>query len=602
MLKKLEGGVAQKLRRFESQNSQASGSSSRSQSATRGSEAYSIEGKRLSRTITTDDDFRKKLEEQFQRKKKEDDEEREKKMKRTSVNNSKTPQQIIDYVELNDRDREAAINDLMKDGKGSENAKDLDAQARAAMAAQDTKKSGKMFEHYPSQVHARSSLQQPTAVFQNATAALKSSISPPESAISNHGRLGIRGGPQKIIGVMQSAQKAEQDRQTTKSLQRTTSVQQSRKQTATVRPARPASYAAVSAPLSDDYDPFNYAVYPSRSSIHSNPPEAPATTPEVELAEEEVLPGVESAEAVTVRKAAPEIVDTPAQNWPAVDTGTNEQQAAAVTAECPQQETAIPQEAENVEETLTPAPAPAPIEIVKEEPKPAPVATGWAARFQPKGGPQKVESVLKSAGIALTTDKPAPKEPEETDVLPSPAAKSEPKPEVTEEPKISEIQSPPHVREGPQKPAAIMEAASAAAHQDTGAPDKVPASKDTAADTASNMTKTEDVEEVTPKHEETIEKANAVQKHEKLKAPIENLAVAKASEPSSSPEVKPISNELPESSLPVQKASTSETTPKRQTPSSLLLSNGSVKTASPCSSPKSPKEFNAAALPRLGTA
>jgi hypothetical protein len=550
MLNKLSGGVAEKLRRFESQNSEPSGSSSRSQSATRGSEAYGIEttgGKRLSRTVTADEDFKKKLEEQFQRKK-EDDEKKEKERKRVSLP-AKTPQQIIDYAELNDRDREATIDDLTKDGKAAGSAKDLDRQAVVALKAQQ----------------ASRGLQQPSAIFQSASSALKSGTSLMGPPTSTHRRFDNRGEPSKASSVMQSTQASK----STNTLQRAMSVQQARKQPITVKPQRPVSYAAVSTPIDDDYDPFNYASYPSRSSMYSNPPEAPAMTPEVELAEEDVLPVIKAEELAPVED---EPLEEPAKDTTTSASTISEELAAPNTSEASAKGDMKPEEVGKVEK----ASAPTPVEPPKGEAKPTPAATGWGARFGAKGGPQKAEAVLQSAGIKPTDQISAykPVEAEKT----SEEAAVKPKAEGKEEPKVSTQQSKLPIRGGPQKPAAVM--ASAAAAQ--GVTEPTEASVAQIAVPAS------------PKLVDVVDRKKS--------------AANSASSPAKSvqeKEAKPVSNDAPKSSLSLREASTSAvqpTTPKKQTPASLLLSNGNVKIASPCSSPTSTKEFNAAALPQLGTA
>jgi hypothetical protein len=592
MHKKLEGGVAEKLRRFESQNSQASGSSSRSQSATRGSDAYAIEGKRLSRTVTADDDFRKKLEEQFQKKQKED-EEREKK-KRASLNVvDKTPQQIIDYVELNDKDREAHINELLKGGKGPDVAKHLDAQAKAAMGAQDARKQGRMFEHYPSQTAIRNGPQQPAAVLQSASAALKSNTSLADPASSSQRRFDIRGGPSKIAGVMQSAQTAEQGRQATKSLQRTMSVQQTRKQTATTRPARPVSYAAVSAPMDDEYDPFNYACYPSRSSMYSNPPEAPAMTPEVELAEEEAVPVVEEADEAQHSENNDPIA---VKDMSPSERGANEEPAVGVHA---QEEDAVLQETEKAEDAASPAPAP---QESKEEIKPTPAATGWSSRFQTRGGPQKAQAILKSAGIELDAQKGAGEsalqEPEKANTKASSESNSEPEAEIKEGSQNPIMQSRLPMRGGPQKPVAVMGSATAAQKDNQ-------VSEKTTSQVVADAAEPKETEEAKPEQEEATKQEKPIQVRGSPKKPqavTESAAAAQSTESTSAPAAKLANNDFPKSSLTPRKASRPMTPPKKQTPASLLLSNGSVKIASPCSSPKSPKEFSAASLPRFGTA
>ena len=362
MMNKLQGGVADKLRRFESQNSEAGGSASRSQSATRsvsatrgGSDAYGIEAKRLSRTVTHDENFRKKLEEQFQRKQKEDEEREQKKKNRASLQStaSKTPQQIIDYVELNDKDREAEINDLMKDGQGAVNARKLDTQAKAAFA----------------------NPRQPGAVFQGASAALRSTTN--------------------LLDTLNAPQSGGSKQ--TPSLGRTMSVQQkTRKVSPSARkPPRPVSYAPPAPPMDDEYDPFNYAVYPSRSSIYSYPPEVPVMTPEVEIAEKEAMaPAEDSSESVEVESAA-EQKEAPAPEDAVCEPlkATPEPRAREVDAE--------------------------PTEPIQDAPKelstpvaPAPTS-GWAARFNSTpatalplrihGGANKPAAVKESANAAITS-------------------------------------------------------------------------------------------------------------------------------------------------------------------------------------------------------
>ena len=247
MHRKLEGGVAEKLRRFESQNSQATPAAVLKRAIT--GDAYGIEvnGKRISRTFAADDDFRKKLNEQFQKKQKEDEERALKAKKATSSLQGKTPQQIIDFAELSDRDREAHINDMMRGGRGTETARALDVQARNTLSAVKSK----MFEHYPT----LSSSKTPLTVFHNATTALKSNA--------------------RLVDV-----------KAPRGLSRTMSVQQSRKPVQASVP-RPASYVAFSstASIDDDYDPFNYMAYVPAPNASSQEEEGPGLAPFVEKPE-----------------------------------------------------------------------------------------------------------------------------------------------------------------------------------------------------------------------------------------------------------------------------------------------------------------------------
>jgi hypothetical protein len=478
MMNKLSGGVAEKLRRFESQNSQPAGSASRSQSATRstsatrrGSEAYGIEPgpKRLSRAVTADDDFRKKLEEQFQRKQKRDDEREKKKRNRASLPvhaGRSTPQQIIDYVELNDKDREAEINEMMKDGKGGENARKLDLQAKAALSSQ-----------------VKATPRQANAVFQNATAALKSTTN----------LLDMSSPP-----IGSSAQNSK----STPSLQRTMSVQaRARKVSPSLaKPPRPVSYAPpVSAPMDDDeYDPFNYAVYPSRSSIYSNPPEAPAMTPEVESREEEVFEEIGGVEGSTATLVDPE----PEPELELEPVGEKERAEAE----------------DEVEASVKPAAtveSKSEIPVSSVEPKEAPKPTsGWAARFQ-----------SQPAALPL------------------------------------------RIHGNPSKPAAVQASAITSAPRE---------------------------------EEDTAESSEELVAREAVPA---SPTLVNISRPSSK-RTTPVKEKFVDVEAPKVVEEPRPATPKKSTPSELMLAGGSVKIASPCSSPKkaSGHEFNAAALPRLGTA
>jgi hypothetical protein len=104
MFNKLQGGVRDKLAKFE--NQQLTGGLARTNSnlsrrLSNSSDAYSIEQgslKRLSRSTTIDDEFRKKLEGTVAEQ-----------QKKTIV-----PQEVLDLVALSDGDHEAALNELMQ--------------------------------------------------------------------------------------------------------------------------------------------------------------------------------------------------------------------------------------------------------------------------------------------------------------------------------------------------------------------------------------------------------------------------------------------------------------------------------------------------------
>jgi hypothetical protein len=331
-INKLQGSVADKLRRFESQGSQAIGSASRSPSATRsvsasrrGSELYGIEagGKRLSRTVTHDEEFRKKLEEQFSKKQKEDEEKEQKKNNRMSLpaTTKKTSQPS--------------------------------AEATAAS--------------FGSRL--------PNAVFQGASAALKSTTNILE-AISNTG--------------LNNAAKS------TVPLQRTMSVQQKARKVSPslVKPARPVSYATPT-PLSmdDEYDPFNYAVYPSRSSMYSNPPEEPMYTPATESSEDELMASVveespvkPSEEAVTTEEVTSEDLSRPTEVVSAAAPVSEETEATPIRPiETPK---AAPQPSTSAWGscfTATPAAAD------------TAAATATALPFRLHGGANKPAAVIESA-------------------------------------------------------------------------------------------------------------------------------------------------------------------------------------------------------------
>ncbi|KIW03853.1 uncharacterized protein PV09_05152 [Verruconis gallopava] len=571
MLKKLEGGVADKLRRFESQNNQASGSVSRSQSATRSSDAYSIEARRMSKTTTADESFRKKLEEQFQKKKKED-EERER--KRASLNNtSRTPQQIIDYAELNDRDREAAINDLMKDGKGLENARALDAQARAVLKTQP-----------------RNGTQRSGTIFQNESAKTVSAL---EQSAINQRKVDVRGAPHKFGDAVPSGPRA----QSTVGLLRTLSVQQKPKQTTITKPPRPVSYTAVPVIVDDDYDPFNYASYPSRSSIYSNPPEPPAMTPEIEVSEKEAVPEVESGnEAAESPTTADENSATQAG---VVAEAATRPEKDKVRSPTPAASAEMSENKEQEAAKVTEEPSSTPDVKKERDSTPTQTASSWASRFQTQGGSHQAKDVTKTAELAL----PAPAkttrvEMADAEIDTAQAVEKEVKPKAKEKPSPAVLASKLPLRGGSQKPAAVLASAAAATDPETSealvAQEAVPASPTL-------------IDVVKPKKATT-----------EADAKISTAAVAASARPrleeakekdeteksdAKSADVKSAGTELPKASKPAEEVSTSARpcTPPKHTPASLLLTNGSVKIASPCSSPRSPKEFNAAALPRLGT-
>ncbi|KAF2421555.1 hypothetical protein EJ08DRAFT_701956 [Tothia fuscella] len=142
MFNKLQGGVKEKLRAFESQKKELTGGIARSNSnvsrrfSSNSSDAYSIETsaalQRISRSAAVDDEFKRKLEGTVA----------EQQRKRA------VPQEVLDLVALTDGDPEEALNDLMRYWNQEELVKQINDAADSAGKAptEQEKLSGKAKE------------------------------------------------------------------------------------------------------------------------------------------------------------------------------------------------------------------------------------------------------------------------------------------------------------------------------------------------------------------------------------------------------------------------------------------------------------------------